>query len=99
MRGGDGDQPLATGSRSRKRAVSLNVRRADVWLVLAGTALGLVLCEVGLRVISDPSPNFYRSDIDTGFALREGAEGWWRSEGESYVRISSDGLRDREHSK
>jgi hypothetical protein len=26
-------------------------------------------------------------------------EGWYRKEGEAYVRINSDGLRDREHSK
>jgi hypothetical protein len=52
-----------------------------------------------LRAVGYSFPNFFRSDPDTGFAHREGAEGWWRGEGESYVTINSAGLRDREHPK
>ncbi|MCA1615456.1 MAG: SGNH/GDSL hydrolase family protein [Acidobacteria bacterium] len=44
-------------------------------------------------------PTFYLTDGARGFALRPGAEGWYRKEGESYVRINSEGLRDREHAK
>jgi hypothetical protein len=50
-------------------------------------------------MINYSSPNFYRSDLYAGAALRAGAEGWWRKEGEAYVKINSDGLRDLEHSK
>jgi len=37
-------------------------------------------------------------DHARGYALRPGVEGWYRKEGEAYVRINSAGLRDREHS-
>ena len=37
-------------------------------------------------------------DLTRGYALRPNAEGWYRKEGEAYVSINSDGLRDREHS-
>ena len=42
---------------------------------------------------------FYTCDDVVGSALRPGAEGWQRTEGEDFIRISKDGLRDREHSK
>jgi hypothetical protein len=44
-------------------------------------------------------PEFYCPDVSRGYSLRPGVEGWYRKEGESYVRINSDGLRDREHSQ
>jgi hypothetical protein len=72
---------------------------ANAFLVAAGTVIGILLFELVLRAIDYSSPNFYRSDLYTGAALRPGAEGWWRKEGESYVKINSDGLRDREHGK
>ena len=31
--------------------------------------------------------------------LRPNMEGWYRREGQAYIRINSDGLRDREHAK
>ena len=72
---------------------------ANAFLVIAGTVIGILLLELALRAIDYSSPNFYRSDLYTGAALRAGAEGWWRKEGESYVKINSNGLRDREHQK
>jgi lysophospholipase L1-like esterase len=42
-------------------------------------------------------PEFYRLDEVRGVSLLPGAEGWYRKEGEAYVRINSDGLRDSEH--
>lgn len=77
----------------------LNRVVGNVLLVLAGCAIGIFLVELGLRMIGYSAPNFYRSDLYTGAALRAGAEGWWRKEGRSYVKINSDGLRDREHQK
>jgi hypothetical protein len=76
----------------------LKVGTARAFLVIGGAAFGLVLCELALWAGGFSSPNFFRSDPDTGYALREGAEGWWRSEGEAYITINSAGLRDREHS-
>lgn len=43
-------------------------------------------------------PEFYSLDQSRGYALRPGTEGWYRKEGNVYVRINSEGLRDQEHS-
>jgi len=71
----------------------------NVFLVVGGAALGILLVEGGLRMFGFSAPNFYRSDFDTGATLRAGIEGWWKKEGEAYVKINSEGLRDREHAK
>jgi len=68
-------------------------------LVLFGLLFGCLLTEIFLRVIGYSYPIFYTTDYYRGFALRPGVEGHYQREGESYVRINSDGLRDREHSK
>jgi hypothetical protein len=72
---------------------------AKLFVVLGALAVGLLLAEVGLRVIGFRYLNLYREDRDVGYSLRPGAEGWWREEGEAYIRVNSDGLRDREHTK
>lgn len=66
-------------------------------LFLLGLGIALAICELGLRLIGFSYPNFYISDDYTGSRLRPRAEFWYRDEGEAYVRINSDGLRDREH--
>jgi hypothetical protein len=53
--------------------------------------------EIGLRlagVCYDAS--LFTGDPNLGWALRPNAEGCWVSEGSSWVRINSDGMRDRE---
>jgi hypothetical protein len=60
---------------------------------------GLLLCEIFLRVTGYSYPTFYADDYYRGFALRPGIEGHYQREGESYVRINSDGQRDREHAR
>jgi hypothetical protein len=60
--------------------------------------VAILVAELGLRTAGISYPNFYQSDEHTGFSLRPGAEGWYRGEGEAYVRINRQGLRDREHS-
>lgn len=67
--------------------------------VAVSLIFAVVICEIGLRVAGFQSPNFVVPDQYRGFALRPGAEGWWRKEGEAYIRINSDGLRDRERVK
>jgi hypothetical protein len=57
-----------------------------------------MLAEITLRVAGYSYPEFYSLDQSRGYALRPRAEGWYRKEGEAYVRINSDGLRDQEHS-
>jgi lysophospholipase L1-like esterase len=73
--------------------------RAKLLLVLAGLIGGLLISELFLRVIGFTNLNPYIADPYTGFSLRPGAEGWWHGEGVTYIKINSDGLRDREHSK
>ncbi|HVS20334.1 MAG TPA: hypothetical protein VHD88_00725, partial [Pyrinomonadaceae bacterium] len=79
-------------------------RRTRFWakkllLILFGLLVGCTFSEIFLRVIGYSYPIFYTTDYYRGFALRPGIEGHYQREGESYVRINSDGLRDREHSK
>lgn len=68
-------------------------------LVLFGLLFGLVMSEIFLRVIGYSYPLFYTTDSYRGFGLQPGVDGHYQREGESYVRINSDGLRDREHAK
>ena len=68
-------------------------------LVLFGLLLGCLMSEILLRIIGYSYPLFYTTDYYCGFALQPGAEGQYQREGGSYVRINSDGLRDREHAR
>jgi hypothetical protein len=72
-------------------------RTAKLALAAAAAALALLVGEAALRIAGISYPNFYRPDPDRGWALRPGAEGWWRKEGLAWVQISSAGLRDVEH--
>jgi hypothetical protein len=74
------------------------------WLFNLGLAVlscGLVLMvfEVGLRLVGFSYPSLIEMDPVVGYKLRPNSEGWNLTEGRSYVRINSQGLRDREHSK
>ena len=66
-------------------------------LACASVAATLVLAEGALRVAGFSYPNFWEPDPLTGSSLRPGMEGWQRDEGRAYVKISAQGLRDREH--
>jgi len=68
-------------------------------LLSFGLLFGLLMSELFLRVLGYSYPLFYTTDYDRGFALQPGIEGHYQREGESYVRINSEGLRDREHTK
>ncbi|MEP6743508.1 MAG: SGNH/GDSL hydrolase family protein [bacterium] len=67
------------------------------FLFIAGLAVALLLTEVGLRLSGFSHFNPYIVDREVGFSLRPNAAGWWRKEGVTYIRINSQGLRDREH--
>lgn len=56
--------------------------------------------ELGLRLAGYSSPVLGMPDYNTGWSLRPRAEGIVRRENKRgvYVRINSDGMRDREHS-
>jgi hypothetical protein len=70
----------------------------DVSFTIAWSAAFLVLIEFCLRFAGvNYEGSFYRLDRNIGYALRPFAEGWNVKEHETYVRINSQGLRDREH--
>ena len=68
-------------------------------LVTLGVLFGLFMSEIFLRVLGYSFPLFYTTDYYRGFTLQPGIEGYYQREGGSYVRINSDGLRDREHAR
>ena|SRR5215831_18994017 len=68
-------------------------------LVAGSLVLGLLLAELSLRVVGFSDPVLWTYDDVTGSKLRAGAEGWQRREGEAFITINRDGLRDRDHSK
>jgi hypothetical protein len=70
-------------------------------LLLTSSALALLVGEVVLRVagVRFHSQQYFTAlDFNLGWVGRSGAEGWYFDEGEAYVRINRDGVRDREHS-
>jgi hypothetical protein len=73
--------------------------RVKLAVVASSLAVGLLIFEVFLRAVGFTYPVFYEPDTSRGYALRPGMQGWYRKEGEAFVRINSDGLRDREHTK
>ncbi|MDH3664156.1 MAG: SGNH/GDSL hydrolase family protein, partial [Alphaproteobacteria bacterium] len=76
------------------------VKRRE-WLqkigLMAGACLiALVLGEVGLRIAGVSYPVFDIYDEVLGAKLLPGKEGWYRKEGQAYLRINSLGYRDAE---
>ncbi|HEX7957975.1 MAG TPA: SGNH/GDSL hydrolase family protein [Pyrinomonadaceae bacterium] len=74
----------------------LKVRLA---VVAASAVFALLVFELFLRAAGFSYQTFYRPDPVRGYALEPGAEGWHTKEGRSYVRINSQGLRDRERER
>jgi hypothetical protein len=72
---------------------------ANLTLFSGGILAACLITEIALRLVGISFPIFYSPDSERGWALPAGASGWFRDEGESYVRINSDGLIDREHTK
>jgi hypothetical protein len=73
--------------------------RARLLLLLCSLLFCLIVIELGLRLAGFSYPEFYSVDSRRGYALRAGVAGWYRKEGEAYVTINDDGLRDSAHSK
>lgn len=72
-------------------------RRSNFLLVLASVAGMLLLAEAALRVGGFRfSSSFYQRDLELGWTLRPGADGWQDEEGDVHVVINSHGMRDRE---
>ena len=73
-------------------------RRWWRWLVpAASVAVSLGVAELGLRALDRDATTHYQYDQHRGWSLRPGFEEWYEEENRVWVRINSDGLRDREH--
>lgn len=81
---------------NRKRSRARNLF-AKLLLIFIGFLIGGVIAEFALRIAGYSYPQFYERDEIRGVSLLPGAAGWYRKEGKAYIRINSDGLRDREH--
>ena len=66
-------------------------------VILTSLVFALIICEVGLRLLGVGYPDFFEADPFLGGKLRPGIKGYYLKEGGGYVRINSDGMRDREH--
>jgi len=62
-------------------------------LVLLGLALGGLASEGLVRLAGVSYPQPYAPDPYCGTRLRPGWEGWWRQEGQAYIRINGYGFR------
>ncbi len=76
--------------------------RSTPWfLKIVAILIGLLLpvggTELWLRLSGFSYPLFFAADPVTGHMHRPNVEGWYREEGEAYIRMNSAGLRDREH--
>src|SRR5580704_5407383 len=76
---------------SRSRA---NRILSGIALIFIGVAGGLVVAELGLRVIGYYVPRFYVPDNEVGWAPNPGAAGWYTDEGRSYFKVNSHGRHD-----
>ena len=86
------NNPTRNWSRKKRFFVKFTV-------LLTSLMIGVFVTEIALRIINYSFPTFYSPDEYRGYVLTPGIEGWYRREGESYVRVNSDGLRDVEHPK
>jgi len=77
--------------------LSSTKRLANLGVAGAAVAVALVLAELALRAAGFSFPNFWQPDPLTGSALRPGMAGWQQDEGRAYIKINSQGWRDREH--
>ena len=81
-----------------KLSVEPKAIRGQLALIFAGILLGLAVAECGLRLLGIGQQGFYQWDRDRGWSLRPGAMGWQHREGNAFVQINHDGMRDRPHS-
>ncbi|MGL5034785.1 MAG: SGNH/GDSL hydrolase family protein, partial [Microcystaceae cyanobacterium] len=79
-------------SNSKKKEIIGNII-----LSLGGVAFGLIIMEMGLRIMGISYPSFYQVDRDRGHALIPNYSAQWTHEGNGYVAINKDGLRDHDH--
>ena len=75
----------------------VNSNLINLLLILISILIAISLFEIFLRLAKIEHPIFQKHDYIVGFSLRPNASGNWYKEGNSFVKINSDGLRDIEH--
>ncbi len=91
---------MLAGAGADGRASMPTVRQAlrGSGVVALSGLVGLAAAEGVLRLAGVKfDASLYGEDAVTGWRLRPNAHGWWVSEGNSYVRINSAGMHDREY--
>ncbi len=69
----------------------------DATVALLAVLITLLALEGSLRLAHERhNASLFQRERERGYALRPNAEGWNVAENEAYIRINSDGLRDRE---
>lgn len=68
-----------------------------IGLTLSACMVGLIFGEAVMRLGGMSYPVFDIYDDVRGVKLMPGKQGWYRKEGEAYLKINSLGYRDREH--
>jgi GDSL-like Lipase/Acylhydrolase family len=66
-------------------------------MILVGLLFGCIVAEAALRIVGYSYPLWYQTDAVRGYAAIPNVEGWFWVENTNYVRINSQGFRDREH--
>jgi len=66
----------------------------NIALLAVSTMICLGIVEIALRVAGFSHPRFFQPDKSVGAIFRPGTEGWWRSEGNVFVKINDAGFRD-----
>lgn len=87
----------ASGSKVAAPGSMVGRRSRDLLLATGAGLVALVVAESALYLLRVEYPRFYVVDPMCGIAHRPRAHGWFSHEGRAFVRINSDGLRDREH--
>ncbi len=70
----------------------------NLLLLFFGLSLSLIVGEICLYLMGFSNKNFYRWDPQIGSTLVPDIEGWVTGENKVYIRVNSEGFRDREHS-
>jgi hypothetical protein len=68
-------------------------------LTIFGFGVALGIADIGIRIANHWFPYFYCYDQFRGWGLNADTHGWYRREGEAYVRINHDGFRGPDYAK
>jgi hypothetical protein len=77
--------------------VKLKQLGLNLLLGLGGIGFAFGVAEVGLRLVGISYPSFYQVDPQRGHALIPNFSAQWTHEGNGFVQINRDGLRDDDH--